>query len=174
MSSDALKVIYKSVELTKLRYASPAWWNKATVAYAEQPKAVYKTSTSKTFRPTTPAQHAIFMQHLPSVTFQAPANTSHTYIQSYFMLPRMVELRHFGWQATDWNIPASKCQARHVQRCRPLSVTTCGGYWRWTLLCCADELSSRSTSHLTWPYLSLIDSPTLQIWLYINYQRRRA
>jgi len=31
MSSDALKVIYKSVELTKL-HASPAWWGFATSA----------------------------------------------------------------------------------------------------------------------------------------------
>jgi len=30
MSSDALKVIYKSVVLTKLLYASPAWWGFAT------------------------------------------------------------------------------------------------------------------------------------------------
>jgi len=32
MSSDALKVIYKSVVLTKLLYASPAWWGFATSA----------------------------------------------------------------------------------------------------------------------------------------------
>ena len=32
MSSDALKVIYKSVVLIKLLYASPAWWGFATSA----------------------------------------------------------------------------------------------------------------------------------------------
>ena len=32
MSSDALKVIYKSVVLTKLLYASPAWWGFTTSA----------------------------------------------------------------------------------------------------------------------------------------------
>jgi len=32
MSSDALKVIYKSVVFIKLLYASPAWWGFATSA----------------------------------------------------------------------------------------------------------------------------------------------
>ena len=32
MSSDALKVIYKSVVVTKLLYASPAWWGFTTSA----------------------------------------------------------------------------------------------------------------------------------------------
>ena len=57
----------------------------------------------------------------------------------------------FGWTA--WSIPASRSQAQPVQRSRPLGVTTCAWYyWRWTLQCCDVELSSRATTHVTWPY----------------------
>ena len=58
--------------------------HKAIVAYSEQPRTVYKTSTTKTFRPTSPAQHAIFIRHTSSVTCQAPANTPCTDTQYLF------------------------------------------------------------------------------------------
>ena len=54
------------------------------------------------------------------------------------------------WKATAWSIPASRSQAQPVQRSRPLGVTTCARYWRWTLRCCDGELSSRATTHVTW------------------------
>ena len=41
----------------------------AVVAYAERPKFAYKTSINKVFRPVSPAQHALFLQHLSDKGF---------------------------------------------------------------------------------------------------------
>ena len=41
----------------------------AVVAYAERPKFTYKTSINKVFRPVSPTQHALFLQHLSDKGF---------------------------------------------------------------------------------------------------------
>jgi len=41
----------------------------AVVAYAERPKFIYKTSINKVFRPVSPAQNALFLQHLSDKGF---------------------------------------------------------------------------------------------------------
>ena len=71
------------------------------------------------------------------------SSTSRLCSLSYFMLPSHggvapLRLTSNGLKHSSW----------------PLGVATCGRYWRWTPQCCDGELSSRATSHVTWPYLS--------------------
>ena len=65
--------IYRSVRVISSVMRSD---HSAVVAYAERPKFTYKTSINKVFRPVSPAQHALFLQHLSDKGFCDSATQS--------------------------------------------------------------------------------------------------